>query len=109
MKGILCILLVLGSEVVRCQEGFVKGEPSLAYWEVGTGDDVVIILHGGPCASHTYLRPEFDALSEVARLIHYDQRGCGKSDIKIDEVPVFAAILSCNRNSNALSRLYAIQ
>ncbi len=52
----------------------------MAYWAVGTGEHVIIILHGGPAASHTYLRPEFDELSKVARIIYYDQRGCGLSD-----------------------------
>ena len=62
------------------QDGYVPGGPKLAYWELGDSGDVLIILHGGPCASHEYLRPEFDELSKVARIIYYDQRGCGKSD-----------------------------
>ena len=80
IRAVLFTIMILSTRVGLCQDGFVNGTPSLAYWEVGGGEDVVIILHGGPCASHTYLRPEFDALSEVARLVYYDQRGCGKSD-----------------------------
>lgn len=30
---------------------------------------------------HEYLRPEFDELSDVAKIIYYDQRGCGKSEV----------------------------
>jgi pimeloyl-ACP methyl ester carboxylesterase len=29
--------------------------------------------------SHDYLRPEWDRLSGVARIVYYDQRGCGQS------------------------------
>ena len=61
------------------QDGFVKGNPSLAYWQAGNKKEVVIVLHGGPAAQHEYLQPEFDALEKVATVIYYDQRGCGKS------------------------------
>ncbi|UZR99786.1 alpha/beta fold hydrolase [Chondrinema litorale] len=39
-----------------------------------------MVLHGGPAVQHEYLRPEFDALQNVATVIYYDQRGCGKSE-----------------------------
>lgn len=61
------------------QERFVKGNPALAYWQIGNKAETVIVIHGGPAIQHEYLRPEFDALSKVARVIYYDQRVCGKS------------------------------
>jgi len=39
----------------------------------------MIILHGGPGFDHTYLRPWLDPISDFARLIYIDQRGCGRS------------------------------
>jgi proline iminopeptidase len=36
-----------------------------------------VLLHGGPGASHDYLRPQLDALG--GRLFYYDQRGSGRS------------------------------
>ncbi len=39
----------------------------------------VIVLHGGPAASHYYLEP-LEALAEDRPVIFYDQLGCGKSD-----------------------------
>ena len=30
--------------------------------EVGDGPDLAVMLHGGPGASHDYLRPQLDAL-----------------------------------------------
>lgn len=49
--------------------------------EVGSGPPVVM-LHGGPGASHDYLRPQMDRLTEAGvRLFYYDQRGSGKSPL----------------------------
>lgn len=53
---------------------------------VGSGPPVVV-LHGGPGASHDYLRPGFDVLAERHELIYYDQRGGGQSPVARD-VPV---------------------
>lgn len=72
--------MLLYSSVLQAQDGFIHGEPSLAYWTVGNKPDVVIVLHGGPTAAHDYLRPEWDSLTAVARVVYYDQRGCGKSE-----------------------------
>jgi pimeloyl-ACP methyl ester carboxylesterase len=39
-----------------------------------------VILHGGPGASHDYLRPQLDRLTAAGRhLLYYDQRGGGRS------------------------------
>ncbi len=60
--------------------------------EVGQGAPL-FVLHGGPGASHDYLRPQFDALASkdatvdaVAsksgrKLVYYDQRGGGRSPL----------------------------
>ena len=41
-----------------------------------------ILLHGGPGASHDYLRPQLDALGSPTRpLFYYDQRGSGRSTL----------------------------
>ncbi len=53
---------------------------------IGDGSPVVV-LHGGPGASHDYLRPGFDVLAERHSLIYYDQRGGGQSPVAHD-VPV---------------------
>lgn len=52
------------------QEG--KGEP-------------VVLLHGGPGATHHYFHPHFSQLKDSARVIYYDQRGCGLSDRVADK------------------------
>ncbi len=52
--------------------------------EVGEGPDVAVMLHGGPGASHDYLRPQLDDLAEPGkrRLLYYDQRGGGRSPLE---------------------------
>ncbi|MFD2938339.1 alpha/beta fold hydrolase, partial [Spirosoma flavum] len=77
---LLLFFLVNTTYLSYGQDGFIPGLPKLAYWQVGQQPTTVIVLHGGPGATHQYLRPEFDALTKTARVIYYDQRGCGKSD-----------------------------
>jgi proline iminopeptidase len=67
-------------EHVSGQDGFVGNSPALAFWTVGSKEEIVIVLHGGPGAAHEYLRPEWDVLTHVAKVVYYDQRGCGKSE-----------------------------
>lgn len=50
---------------------------------IGSGPEV-IVLHGGPSATHHSLLPAFDRLAQGRRLRFYDQRGCGKSRVKAD-------------------------
>ena len=45
---------------------------------LGTGP-LVVVLHGGPGASHDYLLPQYDLLSKGRELFYYDQRGGGQS------------------------------
>lgn len=41
----------------------------------------VLLLHGGPGFDHSVLKPEFQALAQVAQLVFIDQRGQGRSDL----------------------------
>jgi proline iminopeptidase len=47
--------------------------------EEGKGIPVVLI-HGGPGATHHYFHPSLSQAKDFARIIYYDQRGCGLSD-----------------------------
>ncbi|HVO35174.1 MAG TPA: alpha/beta fold hydrolase [Gemmatimonadales bacterium] len=47
----------------------------------------MVVLHGGPGASHDYLLPQFDALARGRTLLYYDQRGGGRSEVP-REVPL---------------------
>ena len=50
---------------------------------IGTGVPLVI-LHGGPGLDHSYLLPQMEKLADTYELIFFDQRGCGKSSIRVD-------------------------
>ncbi|MEX0883250.1 MAG: alpha/beta fold hydrolase, partial [Cyclobacteriaceae bacterium] len=76
----LFIVFFLNINHSYSQDGYVNGNPDLAFWQVGDKEEIIIILHGGPAVQHEYLRPEFDELAKVGRVIYYDQRGCGKSE-----------------------------
>ncbi len=61
------------------QEGYVDvGGMFIYYEELGTGRPLVI-LHGGPGASHDYLLPHLIPLAKTHRLVLIDERGSGKS------------------------------
>ena len=47
---------------------------------VGAGP-LVVVLHGGPGASHDYLLPQYDLLAKRRELLYYDQRGGGQSPV----------------------------
>lgn len=62
-------------------QGFTSSTPVPLYWaEYGDPEaPPLLLLHGGPGASHDYLLPQMLALAEEHRLVAYDQRGGGRS------------------------------
>ena len=63
------------------REGFTTTTPVPLYWvEYGDVDaPPLLLLHGGPGASHEYLLPQMLELAKDHRLVLYDQRGGGRS------------------------------
>ena len=61
--------------------GFTTTTPVPLYWaEYGDVDaPALLLLHGGPGASHDYLLPQMLELAKDHRLVLYDQRGGGRS------------------------------
>ena len=55
------------------------GDCELYVEEEGKGLPVVLI-HGGPGATHHYFHPALSQAKDFARIIYYDQRGCGLAD-----------------------------
>jgi proline iminopeptidase len=61
------------------QEGFIDAHGVLIYyWIVGRGAPLMIV-HGGPGATHDYFLPYLLPLARHNRLIFIDERGSGKS------------------------------
>ncbi len=68
-------LVVEGLRLINGTQLFCKS--------VGTGIPLVI-LHGGPGLDHSYFLPQMEKLADTYELIFFDQRGCGKSSIRVD-------------------------
>jgi proline iminopeptidase len=86
MRLLMCALVVAGfcaaQEPVNyeMEEGFVDAHGVLIYYaEVGHGAPLMIV-HGGPGASHDYFLPYLLPLARHNRLIFIDERGSGKSE-----------------------------
>jgi len=75
------ILVILAAVLLtNCRQAPTRAPEGIWLTEVGSGPVTVIMLHGGPGLTHRYLRPEWDQLADGARLVYYDQRGCGWSE-----------------------------
>jgi proline iminopeptidase len=65
--------------VYPVQEGFVDANGVFIYYEsIGRGAPLVV-LHGGPGASHDYLLPYLLPLARHHRVLFIDERGSGRS------------------------------
>jgi proline iminopeptidase len=71
-------------------DGFTTSTPVPLYWaEYGDpGAAPIILLHGGPGASHEYLLPQMLELACEHRVVTYDQRGGGRSRYDDDRAPI---------------------
>lgn len=71
-------------------EGQVPGDgAALFYRMVGTGPDVLVMIHGGPGMDMGYMVPDFRPLAERHRLLFYDQRGGGRSELLRDDPTLY--------------------
>ena len=52
------------------------------YVEVEGRGEPLILINGGPGGTHHYFHPWFARAKKYARVVYYDQRGCGLSDFK---------------------------
>src|SRR4029077_12668124 len=73
------------ANVYPLQEGFVDSHGVMIYYvEMGHGSPLLIV-HGGPGASHDYFLPWLLALARTNRLIFIDERGSGRSE-RVEDV-----------------------
>ena len=66
--------------VYRMEEGFVDAHGVLIYYKIVGRGSPLMIVHGGPGASHDYLLPYLLPLARLHRLIFIDERGSGRSE-----------------------------
>jgi proline iminopeptidase len=68
------------ANVYPIQEGYVDANGVLIYYQtIGQGAPLMIV-HGGPGASHDYLMPYLLPLARGNKLIFIDERGSGRSE-----------------------------
>ena len=70
--------------VFKIQQGFVDANGVMIYYEEFGEGEPLMIVHGGPGASHDYFLPYLLPLARHNRLIFIDERGSGKSE-KLDD------------------------
>lgn len=68
-------------------EGYLSiSDGQLYYREFGSGNNILVGLHGGPGAAHDYLAPLVDLAGEEWTVYLYDQYGGGRSDTPPERV-----------------------
>jgi proline iminopeptidase len=66
--------------VYQVQQGFVDANGVMIYYEEFGKGEPLMIVHGGPGASHDYFLPYLLPLARQNKLIFIDERGSGKSE-----------------------------
>lgn len=100
---------------MHAKEGFVPFRGYRTWYRV-IGDEQsdeklpVVLLHGGPGATHDYLEPLEKLADAGRRVVFYDQLGCGKSDLPEDDslwvVGTFVEELGVIRAELGLDRIH---
>jgi proline iminopeptidase len=70
---------VTGAGVYHMEEGFVDAHGVLIYYMIVGRGAPLLIVHGGPGASHDYFLPYLLPLARSNKLIFIDERGSGRS------------------------------
>src|SRR2546426_6645700 len=68
-----------GSPVYVQQEGFVDANGVMIYYRILGRGEPLLIVHGGPGASHDYFLPYLLPLAHHHKLVFIDERGSGRS------------------------------
>jgi proline iminopeptidase len=68
------------SNVYVIQEGFVDANGVLIYYKIVGHGAPLMIVHGGPGASHDYFLPYLMTLARTNKIIFIDERGSGRSE-----------------------------
>jgi proline iminopeptidase len=69
----------VSANVYPQQEGFVDANGVMLYYMILGRGEPLVIMHGGPGASHDYFLPYLLPLARHNRLIFIDERGSGRS------------------------------
>ena len=78
-------LFAAESRVFPIDDGYVDANGVIIYYKAFGKGDPLVIVHGGPGASHDYFLPHLIPLARTNRLIFIDERGSGRSE-KLENV-----------------------
>jgi proline iminopeptidase len=92
--ALLAVLLLFAADAARGQaaaqpktrallhleEGFVDANGILLYFKALGAGPALIVVHGGPGASHDYFLPYLLPLARTHRVVFLDERGSGRSE-----------------------------
>lgn len=91
MKKYISIIFVVlvslsAAEGVWAQEGyFLTPDKVRIFYKIeGSGPETLVAVHGGPGNSLESIRPDMGPLAKRRRVIYYDQRGQGRSELITD-------------------------
>jgi proline iminopeptidase len=85
MKILITLLfLSLSLSVLNLEEGWKHINGVRLYYKTNGSGEPILIVHGGPGLDHSYFLPQMEPLGRTSRLIFFDQRAHGKSDIPQD-------------------------
>lgn len=76
------------SSVYNIKQGFVDANGVMIYYEEFGQGEPLMIIHGGPGATHDYFLPYLLPLARNNRLIFIDERGSGKSE-RLEDVKMY--------------------
>lgn len=68
------------ANVYPIQEGFVDANGVLIYYTIVGKGEPLMVVHGGPGASHDYFLPYLLPLARTNKVIFIDERGSGRSE-----------------------------
>jgi proline iminopeptidase len=108
---LLLISLLLAAPAQEAREGYVAADDGarLYYRIEGDGPETLVVVHGGPGNSLESVRLDLAPLARHRRVIYYDQRGNGRSELigSADRlaVPLHIADLEAIRRHFGLERM----
>lgn len=80
----ICLMTAQSAQTFPLQEGFVDSHGAFIYYKIVGQGAPLVIVHGGPGASHDYFLPYLLPLMRSNKLVFIDERGSGRSS-KFDD------------------------
>ena len=84
--ALLSLSWAAGAQAEEPVEGYITtpDKVRIFYKIEGKGGETLVVVHGGPGNSLESVRPDFEPLARNRRVIYYDQRGQGRSELLTD-------------------------